>query len=73
MQALREFERFVPQLDVTDEVWLLAIDLARRCRAADVSVPATDLLMAACARPYGATVEHADTDFDLIAKVGSWR
>ena len=43
--------------------------LARRCRAAGVSVPATDILIAACARHHGAQVEHADSDFDAIARV----
>ncbi len=67
-KAIREFERFVPELDISANVWALAMDLARRCRVAGVSVPASDLLIAACARHHGAAVEHADSDFELIAK-----
>jgi predicted nucleic acid-binding protein len=68
-KVLREFERLVPELDITSEVWNEAYDLARRCRSAGVSVPATDLLIAACARHHGARLEQADGDFDRIARV----
>jgi predicted nucleic acid-binding protein len=62
----------VPELAITDEVWSEACDLARRCRGAGVSVPATDILIAACARHHGAELEQADGDFEAIARV-SWR
>jgi predicted nucleic acid-binding protein len=65
-KVLREFERLIPELAITTEVWNEACDLARRCRAAGVSAPATDVLIAACARHHGARLEHADSDFDLI-------
>lgn len=65
-KVLREFERLIPELAITTEVWNDACDLARRCRAAGVSVPASDVLIAACARQHGAQLEHADSDFDLI-------
>ncbi len=68
-RVLREFERLVPELAITDEVWSAACDLARRCRAAGVSVPASDLLIAACAQHHGAGLEQADSDFDAIARV----
>ena len=67
-KVLREFERLIPELAITTVVWNDACDLARRCRAEGVSVPATDVLIAACARHYGVGLEHADTDFDLIEK-----
>jgi predicted nucleic acid-binding protein len=31
-------------------------------------VPATDILIAACARQHGEDLEHADGDFDAIAR-----
>ncbi len=68
-KILREFERIVPELAITPEVWTEAYDLARRCRAAGVTAPATDLLITACARHHGAGIEHADGDFDRIAGV----
>ena len=69
-KVLRELERSIPELDINAEVWGDARDLARRCRAAGVSVPATDLLIAACAYHHGASIEHEDTDFDAIERVG---
>ena len=68
-KVLREFERVIPELAIDDAVWSGARDLAHRCRAAGVTVPATDILIAACARCHGAELEHADGDFDAIAGV----
>ena len=68
-KVLREFERLVPELAVTAEVWNEACELARRCRAGGVTVPATDLLVAACARHHGAQLEQSDGDLEEIARV----
>ena len=68
-KVLREFERTLPQLAIDAGTWSEAVALARRCRAAGVTVPATDILIAACARCHGAELEHADGDFDAIAGV----
>lgn len=68
-KILREFEDVLPELAIDDEVWTAAHDLARRARAAGVSVPATDVLIAACARRHGAELETADLDFELLAAV----
>jgi len=70
-RVLREFERLIPQLTIDAEIWSEACDLARRCRAAGVTVPASDILIAACARHHGAQLEHADGDFDAIAHVSA--
>lgn len=67
-KALRQFERLVPELPIDAVIWGEACELARRCRAAGVTVPATDVLIAACARHHGAQLEHADADFDAIAR-----
>lgn len=68
-KVLPTFEWLVTDIDVTDAVWTTtAYEMARRCRAAGTTVPATDLLIAACAREHGATLEHADGDFDAIAR-----
>lgn len=68
-KVLREFERVIPELAITEQVWSGACGLARRCRAAGVTAPATDILIAACARHHGARLEHADADFDAIERV----
>lgn len=68
-KVLRELERSIPELGITAQVWGEARELARRCRAAGVSVPATDLLIAACAFHHGARIEHEDADFDAIERI----
>lgn len=70
-KVLREFERVLPELAIDEAIWSEARDLARRCRAAGVTAPATDILVAACAAHHGARLEHADADFDAIARVTS--
>ena len=68
-KVLREFEHLVPELTIGAAVWDRAFALARLCRAAGVSAPATDVLIAACARHHGVQIEQADGDFDRIATV----
>ena len=68
-KILREFERIVPDLAITAAVWDAAFELARHCRVAGVTVPATDLLIYACASHHGAELEHADDDFVRIREV----
>lgn len=67
-KVLCDFERLLPELAITPDVWTEAYAVARRCRSSGVTVPATDLLIWACVRHYGAGIEHADSDFDRIAR-----
>ena len=48
-KVLREFVRTLPELPIDDEVWRVACDLARRSRDRGITVPATDIVIAACA------------------------
>ena len=66
-KVLRDFERLLPELAITADVWDEAAELARTARAHAVTVPASDLLIAACARHHGAGLETADADFDSLA------
>lgn len=68
-KVLRDLERLLPELLITNEVWDTAYDLARKARAGAVTIPASDLLIAACARFYVAELETADHDFTLIASL----
>jgi predicted nucleic acid-binding protein len=61
----------LPELVIDEAVWSRARDLARRCSVAGLTVPATDLLIAACAERHGTRLEHADADFDAIARVSA--
>jgi predicted nucleic acid-binding protein len=68
-KVLRDLERDLPELPIDVEVWNQAYDLARRARRAGVSVPASDLLIASCARHHGADLETSDSDFELLSKL----
>ena len=68
-QVLRRFAEVLPVLPLDEDVWSVAYDLARRARSRGVTVPATDVAIAACARRHGARLESADRDFELLADV----
>ena len=68
-RVLGDFERLLPELPINAQVWDAAYNLARRARAAGMTIPVTDLLIAACARHHGAELEHADTDFVSLEKL----
>ena len=70
----REFHRLRTRLDALDAIrtdtplWDKACDLAFKLRRKGVTVPHTDILIAACALEVEAAVVHADAHFDIISK-----
>lgn len=70
----REFQRLKQRLDALDSVetdfslWQRACELAFELRRKGVTVPYTDILIAACALTTESTIVHADAHFDLMAK-----
>jgi predicted nucleic acid-binding protein len=68
-KVLREFERVLPELAIDPTIWIAAHDLARRARSAGISIPATDILITACARHYQVKIEHSDADFTRLEKL----
>lgn len=65
--VLREMEAAIPTFEIGPAVWDEATALARLAREEGITVPATDLVVAACARYHGAAVEHNDAHFELLA------
>lgn len=65
-KVLRDLDRLLPCLPMTEAVWDLSYTLASAARDAGITAPATDLLIAACAHHHGVELEHADSDFDLL-------
>ena len=63
---LASLEAELASLPTTAEVWNRSRELARTCRAAGVTVPATDLLIAASAAHHGAALLHRDRHFDQV-------
>jgi predicted nucleic acid-binding protein len=68
-QKLRELEQFLPSLPITSEVWNETCALAEAARTGGLNVPAIDLLIFACARHHGVTVEHADRHYVLLEQL----
>ena len=71
---MHDFAMVLPELPVTDSVWELAYDLARRARERDITIPASDLVTAACAQYHKVYLETSDSDFVRLEKlIGSLR
>jgi predicted nucleic acid-binding protein len=66
---LRSLEQLLQRVETSEAVWQRARNLSRRCRAAGMTVPATDLLIAACADHHGLELVHRDTHFDQLARL----
>jgi len=67
-RVLRELESAVPLVSCTQEVWEEAYRIARAVREKGQTVPATDLLIFACARFHHATILHTDRHLDWLAQ-----
>jgi len=68
-KSLTAIEGQVKLLPLSPGVWNLAYQLARAVRAQGLTVPASDVLIAACARYYEAELYHNDSHFDLMSTV----
>ncbi len=68
-RLLRELEKQLESVPTTSEVWDLACELARAARGKGVTVPATDLLIAACAEHHGLGLIHHDAHFERLAEL----
>ncbi len=66
-RTLRDYETVLPELPIDEGVWQAAFDLASRAGRAGRTIPASDILIFACARQHDVEVEHADAHFDLLA------
>lgn len=69
-RLLRDLEAQLETVPTTPQVWALACELARSSRAQGLTVPATDLLIAACARHHGLGLIHHDEHFDWLERLG---
>jgi predicted nucleic acid-binding protein len=68
-QLLVNLQATVPILPIKEEVWQLACTFAHRARTNGLNVPATDLLIFACARHHGVELEHNDRHFPLLGQM----
>lgn len=65
-RKLAELSAVILRLDTTAKVWELSHRLAACCRDKGQTIPATDILVAACATYHSVELEHKDNHFDII-------
>jgi predicted nucleic acid-binding protein len=68
-RVLRELELTIEKVPTPPAIWEEACELARKCRKAGVTAPATDVLIVACAAHHKLEILHRDAHFDQIARV----
>lgn len=66
---LLELEQTIETVPTDDTVWKEARRLAREARRLGLTLPATDLLVAACSRVHGLGILHRDGHFDRLASI----
>ena len=63
---LRQITETLDRVSTTDAVWTTANNLATACRTQGITVPSTDLLIAATARVHELELLEADSHFRMI-------
>ncbi|MDA3948577.1 MAG: PIN domain-containing protein [Spirochaeta sp.] len=63
---LRKITTTLERVSTTDAVWIMAHNLATTCRVRGITVPSTDLLIAATARVHRLDLLEADSHFQMI-------
>ena len=70
----KEFQRLKDRFNAlgivesNESIWQKAYELGFNLRRKGVTVPHTDILIAACALQSGSIIVHADAHFDMMAK-----
>ena len=67
-RRLKEYLESLDYIEIGDSEWERAYEIAYLLRRKAITVPYTDILIAACAATNGCVLVHMDKHFDLIAK-----
>lgn len=70
-RELAEMEKDITRVAVDEDVWRTASKLALRCREKGFTVPASDIVIAACATHHNLELEHCDKHFDSILPIAA--
>ncbi|MDD5262456.1 MAG: PIN domain-containing protein [Methylacidiphilales bacterium] len=65
-RELAEMENEIEHIGVDAATWRLAFRLALHCRGKGLTVPISDIVIAACAVAYGLELEHCDKHFNEL-------
>jgi len=68
---LAELEKEITLCAVDAETWQVARKLAARCRDAGLTMPTSDLVIAACAARHKLELDHCDRHFDKIMPIAA--
>ena len=68
---LAELEKEITLLPVNAKVWQLARKLALACREAGLTLPTSDIVIAACATHHRLGLEHCDHHFEKILPIAA--
>jgi predicted nucleic acid-binding protein len=68
---LAELEKEIMLLPVNEDVWGVSRKLARLCRDAGLTVPAADIVIAACAAQHQVSLEHCDRHLEKIFPIAA--
>lgn len=68
-RLLSNLEQQLEIVPTSPAVWTLACAYARSARERGLTLPAADLLIAACARHHGLELIHHGAHFDQLAKI----
>ena len=68
-RQLSEMENEIDRIAIDAPVWNFAFRLARRCREHGLTVPPSDILVAASARHHGLGLEHCDNHLNQILPI----
>lgn len=66
---LGELENEIGRVPVDAAAWHLASKLALRCREKGITVPVSDIVIAACATNHKLELEHCDSHFDDLLPI----
>ncbi|HKK48842.1 MAG TPA: PIN domain-containing protein [Alkalispirochaeta sp.] len=67
---LRQITETLDRVPTADAVWRMADNLATACRTQGITVPSTDLLIAATSRVHRLELLEADSHFRMIPNEG---
>jgi predicted nucleic acid-binding protein len=65
-RKLSELASALPRLETDSDVWEQARRLATRCRDKGHTIPASDILIAACAARHAVELEYKDSHFNTV-------
>ena len=67
-QRLKNRFNVLDDIETDDSVWQKACELGFKLRRKGVTIPHTDILVAACALQSESIIVHADTHFDMMVE-----